>query len=132
MLSDPAVAVTAATMELSQRGDVAVELGRKLSLRSTREVVEVFQAVANDDAVGKYLIVTTTMPFHLTHWTGQRMMIAEVVHELKLNALASLLLHDLDFASVRNRSQFQEKASALWASRAEEVERVKQWAVERM
>jgi hypothetical protein len=132
MLSDPAVASMAATMGLSGGGDVAVELGRKLSLRSTREVLETFQAVANEDSVGKYLIVTTTMPFHLTHWVGKRIAIAEVEQELKLNALANLLLNDPDFASVRDRSQFQEKASALWDSRTEEVERMKQWAIERM
>lgn len=131
-MADPSVASSMELMGLARAGDVAVELGRKLSLRSTAEVLTAFQAVANDDAVGKYLIVTTTMPFHLTHWAGRRMVIAEAEHELKLNALANMLLNDPEFAGIRSRSQFQEKASTLWISRAEEVERMKQWAVERM
>lgn len=110
--------------------DVAVELGRRLFLRSVQSILDTFQSVATDDAVGNYLIVTTTMPFALKYSAARPVkVIAEVEHELRLNCLAQLLLHDRAFRDVTSPAAFRRKAASLFQARREEVERLKQQTI---
>ena len=115
---------------LDGSGDLAVDLAIKLELSSTRQVMDVFLQLVNDKAVGQFLLVTTTMPFFLTYITGKRVIVAEVYHELKLNALANLLLTDPSFASIHSVSAFEAEAASLLDKRKGEVEEKKQWAID--
>lgn len=133
MLAEPGVSNAMMMMGSScQSGDLAVELGRRLGLRSCQAVLETFQNLAKDEAISSYLIVTTTMPFHLTYATDKVIVVAEVEHELQLNALANLLLNDAEFVRVDSPQVFRQKAAGLFELRKEEVERMKQWATARM
>ena len=111
-------------------GDPSVDIARKLGLTSTRQVMEIFQQLVNNEEVSKFLLVTTAMPFFLTYGGAKATVIVEVDYELKLNALAHLLLKDPSFSSVHSVSAFQAEAAALLTKRAEEVEAKKQWAID--
>jgi len=113
-----------------QTGDISVDLATKLGLSSTRQVSDIFHQLAKKESISKFLLVTTTMPFFLTYSVGKVIVLAEVEHELKLNALSNLLLNDPDFASVHSVESFEVKAQSLWDKRKTEVEEKKQWAVD--
>jgi uncharacterized RDD family membrane protein YckC/tetratricopeptide (TPR) repeat protein len=113
-----------------QSGDTAVDLAIKLGLSSTRQVLDTFLQLVKREAVSEFLLVTTTMPFFLTYSTGSVIVLAEVDHELKLNALAHLLLKDQGFSSVHSVSDFEAKAISLMQDRKQEVEEKKQWAID--
>jgi len=115
---------------LDDNQDLSVTLALKLGVSSTREVLDAFQALVQKDETAKYLIVTTTMPFFLNYSTDKIVVIAEVEHELKLNALANLLLTDPAFHDVASVARFERIAESLFANRKDEVEQKKQWAVE--
>ena len=106
--------------------DIAVDLAIKLGLSSTKEVLNTFQQLANKEAISKFLLVTTTMPFFVTYSVGKMIILSEVDQELKLNALACLLLKDPDFTSVHSISEFEAKATLLLDTRKQEVEDKKQ------
>jgi hypothetical protein len=113
-----------------ESGDIAVDLAIKLGLSSTRQVLDTFVQLVKREAVSQFLMVTTTMPFFLTYSTGKVIVLAEVDGELKLNALAHLLLKDRSFSSVHSVSAFEAKATSLWDERKQEVEEKKQWAID--
>lgn len=111
--------------------DVAVDLAIKLGLLSTKQVPDVFQQLAKKKSVSEFLLATTTMPFFLTYTIEKPMvLLAEVEHELKLNALANILLNDSAFRYVQSVEAFEKKARSLWDDRKEEVEEKKQWAID--
>jgi hypothetical protein len=114
----------------NESGDIAVDLAIKLGLSSTRQVLDTFGQLVKREAVSNFLMVTTTMPFFLTFSTGKVIVLAEVDLELKLNALAHLLLKDRSFSSVRSISAFEAKATSLWGERKQEVEEKKRWAID--
>ena len=109
-------------------GDAAVDLAIKLGHSTTKQVLDSFQQLAKQEAISRFLLVTTTMPFFLTYSTGEVIVMAEVDHELKLNALAHLLLKDPSFSSVHSFSAFEAKAMSLLDERKQEFEEKKQWA----
>jgi hypothetical protein len=113
-----------------ESGDISVDIARKLGLRSVREVMATFQEVVKDEQVAIFLLVTTTMPFFLTYSSAKAAIISEVDYEMKLNALAYLLMKDPGFSSVKDVFEFRKKAGALLTERAEEVETKKQWAID--
>jgi hypothetical protein len=113
-----------------ESGDIAVDLAIKLRLSSTRQVLDTFIQLAKREAVSRFLMVTTTMPFFLTYSTGKVIVMAEVDDELKLNSLAHLLLKDQSFSSVHSVSAFEAKATSLWDERKQEVEEKKQWVID--
>lgn len=110
--------------------DLSVTLALKLGLSSTKAALDAFQAVVQKDATAKYLIVTTTMPFFLTYDTDRVVVVAEVEHELKLNALANLLLNDPAFSTVASVTSFEAIAESLFTQRKDQVEQKKRWAEE--
>ncbi len=115
---------------LDESGDIAVDLAIKLRLSSIRQVSDTFQQLVKKEAVSQFLIVTTTMPFFLMYSTRKVIILAEVDHELKLNALAHLLLKDPSFSSVHSVPAFEAKATSLLDERKQEVEEKKQWAID--
>jgi len=115
---------------LDESGDTAVDLAIKLSLSSTRQVLDTFLQLVKKEAISQFLLVTTTMPFFLTYSIGKVIVLAEVDHELKLNALANMLLKDRSFSSVYSVSAFEAKAISLLDERKQEVEEKKQWAID--
>jgi hypothetical protein len=113
-----------------ESGDTAADLAIKLGLLSTRPVLDTFQSLVKSEAVSQFLLVTTAMPFFLTYSTGKVVVLAEVNHELMLNALANLLLKDPSFSSVHTVPAFQAKAASLMNERKGEFEERKQWAID--
>jgi len=110
---------------LFDRGeDIAVNLGIKLRLSSTSEVLNAFQGLTGKEPgskVDKFLLVTTVMPFFLAYSIGKVSVVAEVALEINLNALANLLLNDPAFSSVHSISEFESKATSLLDERKAEV-----------
>jgi hypothetical protein len=114
----------------NESGDAAVDVALKLGLLSTRPVTDMFQSLVKNEAVSQFLLVTTAMPFFLTYSLGKVVVLAEVNHELMLNALANLLLKDPGFSSVHSVPAFEMKAASLLDERKGEFEERKQWAID--
>lgn len=111
-------------------GDIAVDIGRKLGLSSTEEVINVFQKLAKQGNTSEFLLVTTTMPFFLTYSRDKVVVLAEVEQELRLNALANLLLNDPEFTQVHSVADFRERLGSLLVKRRGEFEEKRAWAIE--
>lgn len=103
--------------------DTAVDLAVALRLRSTKQVLESFMELANRKFVLSFLLVTTTMPFFEKYSIGKIVVITEIDLELRLNALANILLNDPDFSDVHSIEAFKSKASLLLKQRKAEVEK---------
>lgn len=116
---------------LDKTGDLAVDIAVKLGLSSTEEVAKIFHQLAMEGNIAEFLLVTTTMPFFLTYSIGKTVVaLTEVELELRLNALANLLLNDSDFSSVHSAPDFKARAQSLRTKRSKEFEEKKQWAIE--
>jgi hypothetical protein len=114
-------------------GDISVNLGIKLGLSSTSEVLNAFHRLVGKEPgskVDNFLLVTTSMPFFLTYSIGKVTVSGEVALEINLNALANLLLNDPAFSFVHSISEFESKAASLLDERKAEVEEKKQWAID--
>jgi hypothetical protein len=103
------------------KSDAAVGIAIKLMLPSTQDVLRHFQRLATNEQVAGFLLATTSMPFSATY-SSERVVIAEVDYEVKLNALANILLNDPGFVNVRSVGTFEEKLVLLEQERSHEVE----------
>ena len=97
---------------------------------STKTLLDSFLALVKTEAISQFLMVTTTMPFFITYSTEKVIVLAEVDHELKLNALANLLLKDPAFSSINSVAEFEAKAASLLNERKEEFDKQRQWAID--
>lgn len=108
---------------------LAYDLNCKFNFRGSKYVLQTCQEIVANKDLSEFLLVTTTIPFFLTYSTGQTVVIAEIDHELKLNALTNLLLRDTSFSNAEG-SAVKAKAYELLSERKEEVEQKRQWAIE--
>lgn len=138
-LADEIIRLGQASGRFTKSGDAAADLAKALGLSSTKEMLDTFQKLVMNEAVSQFLLVTTSMPFFLTYST-KKVVVSEVDHELKLNALANLLLNDPAFSSIRSVvppydsarvvAAFENKAASLLDDRKAEVEEKTQWAID--
>ena len=116
--------------------DMVVRLCDKLAFISTsfisgsQSALETLPKELNEGSTGDFLLVTTSMPFFLTYSKRQPTVVAEVDLELKLNALANLLLNDPAFKGITCLKDFSDNLKTLMTDRKEEFEAKKQWAIE--